>query len=264
MTEREEIDNRDLSTLRAARRKSRRDFLALGLGAVIGWAGWKGLRHGADYGGLSHGLRAALEANEALTASYFRGTRLAPTFARVRAREPRVNGMNGLGSPLDPTVWRLEVVGPRYRHNLTLEDVKQLPRAEMTTELHCIEGWSVVVHWAGVRFMDFAARYAPDQLAGSGARAAGRSNLNRYVGLETPDRGYYVGMDLPSALHPQTLLCYEMNDAPLTLPHGAPLRLVTTVKYGIKSIKRVARVTFTDRRPDDFWAERSYDYYAGL
>src|SRR5207253_1641188 len=69
----------------------------------------------------------------------------------------------------------------------------------------------------------------------------------RYVSMETPDGGYYVGLDMASALHPQTLLCYEMNGEPLTLEHGAPLRLVIPVKYGIKNIKRIGSIEFTDR-----------------
>ena len=73
----------------------------------------------------------------------------------------------------------------------------------------------------------------------------------------------YVGLDMASALHPQTLLCYEINGEPLSLEHGAPLRLVTPVKYGLKSIKRIGTMTFTDERPPDFWAERGYDYYLG-
>ena len=48
------------------------------------------------------------------------------------------------------------------------------------------------------------------------------------------------------------------------IEHGAPLRLVTTVKYGIKSLKRIGRIIFTDERPRDFWAEQGYDWYAGL
>jgi len=54
-----------------------------------------------------------------------------------------------------------------------------------------------------------------------------------------------------------------MNGEPLSLDHGAPLRLVTTVKYGIKSIKRIGTIVFTGERPPDFWAERGYDWYAG-
>jgi DMSO/TMAO reductase YedYZ molybdopterin-dependent catalytic subunit len=68
---------------------------------------------------------------------------------------------------------------------------------------------------------------------------------------------------MESALHPQTLLCYEMNGQPLSLKHGAPLRLIIPVKYGIKNIKRIGKITYTDKRPADFWAERGYDRYSG-
>jgi hypothetical protein len=74
---------------------------------------------------------------------------------------------------------------------------------------------------------------------------------------------YYVGLDIASALHPQTLLCYEMNGQPLTPQHGAPLRLVIPVKFGIKNLKRIGTIRFTDVRPADYWAERGYDWYAG-
>ena len=59
--------------------------------------------------------------------------------------------------------------------------------------------------------------------------------------MQTPLNDYYIGVDMPSALHPQSLLAWEMNGAPLTDPHGAPLRLVMPVKYGIKNIKRIAQ-----------------------
>lgn len=147
---------------------------------------------------------------------------------------------------------------------LTMDDIRQLPRVEMTTELKCIEGWSTIVHWAGTRFRDFAAQFQPPTRNNSQPDVLNRpQDLVRYVSLVTPDGGYYVGMDMASALHPQTLLCYEMNDLPLTVEHGAPLRLVTPLKYGIKHIKRVGRITFTDTRPADFWGERGYDWYSG-
>jgi DMSO/TMAO reductase YedYZ molybdopterin-dependent catalytic subunit len=92
---------------------------------------------------------------------------------------------------------------------------------------------------------------------------SGAKDLLDYTALETPDREYYVGLDMASALHPQTLLCYEMDGRPLTLEHGAPLRLVIPVKYGIKNLKRIGTVRFTDARPADYWAEQGYDWYAG-
>ena len=90
------------------------------------------------------------------------------------------------------------------------------------------------------------------------------SEKAQYVRLMTPDEEYYVGIDRPRALHPQPLLCYEMNGAPLKDEHGAPLRLVIPVKYGIKNLKRIGSITYTDECPDDYWAERGYDYYAAL
>ena len=63
---------------------------------------------------------------------------------------------------------------------------------------------------------------------------------------------------------PQTLLCYEMNGEPLNLDPGAPLRLAIPVKYGIKNIKRIGTIKFTNERPADYWAEQGYDYYSGL
>jgi hypothetical protein len=147
---------------------------------------------------------------------------------------------------------------------LTLDDIKSLPRVEMTTELKCIEGWSVVVNWTGARFSDFINKFQPATRDGSQPDAAKNpESLLPYASLVTPDGGYYVGMDMPSILHPQTLLAYEMNGAPLTLEHGAPLRLVTPTKYGIKQIKRIGRISFTDARPADYWAERGYDWYSG-
>jgi len=95
------------------------------------------------------------------------------------------------------------------------------------------------------------------------ARGEGPDNFPEYVGLSTPDKNYYVGLDRQSALHPQTLLCYEMNGAPLTLEHGAPLRLVIPVKYGTKHLKRIGTLKFTNERPADYWAEQGYDWYAG-
>ena len=69
--------------------------------------------------------------------------------------------------------------------------------------------------------------------------------------------------DFMAEYQPKTLLGYEMSGAPLTLEHGAPLRLATATKYGIKQIKRIGRIEFTDERPADYWAERGYDWYSG-
>jgi DMSO/TMAO reductase YedYZ molybdopterin-dependent catalytic subunit len=201
-----------------------------------------------------------LEFDEQLSRGLYRADRLAPEFPASAVEEPRPNGGYGLSADFDAARWRLNVPGLR----LTLDEVKSLPRAAMTTELKCIEGWSVVVQWAGTRLRDFMARYRLGTRSGDAPDPEGRpGDLFDYVSLETPDGEYYVGLDMASALHPQTLLCYEMNGEPLAPIHGAPLRLVIPVKYGIKNLKRIGSIRFTDARPADYWAERGYDWYAG-
>jgi DMSO/TMAO reductase YedYZ molybdopterin-dependent catalytic subunit len=235
---------------REIRRRTRRSFLIGGAAALAGAGAWEWLRTRPEEDGLIWPLRRVLGVNEKIARAWFSEGRLARTFDPAESGMPRANGDEGLDAGFDPAQWNLRLVTPAGREvPLTLADIQALPRVEMTTELRCIEGWSQVVHWTGARLRDFAARYqvqAP------------------YVSLETPGAGYYVGLDSASALHPQTLLCYEMQGAPLAPEHGAPLRLVTPVKYGIKSIKRIGAIKFQDARPADYWAEQGYDWYAGL
>jgi DMSO/TMAO reductase YedYZ molybdopterin-dependent catalytic subunit len=243
-----------MSDAAVEREMARRSFLAAGSAALGGLAGFQWLRTRRAEDRLPWPLRRALEINEGLWRDAFDERRLAPAFPPERARLPRANGSRGLDDDFDLAAWRLRVEGLAEREEpleMTLHEVRALPRVEIVTELKCIEGWSEVVRWAGCSLREFAARYRPAEEA-------------THVSLETPDGGYYVGLDLPSALHPQTLLCYEMNGEPLVPDHGAPLRLVIPVKYGIKNIKRIGTLRFTDRRPADYWAERGYDWYAAL
>lgn len=236
-------------------RRTRRSLLVGGIASLAGFGAWEWLRTRRSADGIPWPLRTALGVDEQLSRDYYRDTRLVRTFAPSDIEEPRENGDIGLEDDVDPD-WKLTVDGasPLGRPlSLTLDELKSLPKVEMITQLNCIEGWSRILKWGGVRFRDFARKYAPD-----------RTDPGHYVALETPDRKYYVGLDMPSAMHPQTLLCYEMNGEPLPDEHGAPLRLVIPVKYGIKNLKRIGRIAFTRTRPPDFWAERGYDWYAGF
>jgi hypothetical protein len=94
---------------------------------------------------------------------------------------------------------------------LTLDDIKNFPRVEMTTELKCIESWNCVVNWVGARFSDSLARFLPNTKNSNPPDISRPQDFLRYVSLVTPDGGYYVGMDMPSILHPQTLLVYECS-----------------------------------------------------
>lgn len=260
-------------------KRSRRSFLLGGAAAIAGVFGYQWLRKPENY----HIFQSAFKLNEDVSQTFFGSGDRAPEFPVSRAGA-RSNGDLGLGEDFDIEDWDLQVIGaanaqsyPQYFPDisfggddnaprsmdtppapnvpvagllLSLDEIKSLPRIEMTTELKCIEGWSQIVNWTGARFSDFAAKFAPPE-------------NTQYVSLVTPDRAYYVGWDMPSIMHPQTLLAYEMNGAPLTSIHGAPLRLVTTTKYGIKQIKRIGRIEYTNERPADYWAEQGYDWYSG-
>ncbi|MBA2621759.1 MAG: molybdopterin-dependent oxidoreductase [Acidobacteria bacterium] len=242
--------------------RSRRNFLIGGATALAGIFGWRWMPEETK----QNLLRRAFEFNERVSQIFYRPQRLAPEFPRELATA-RFNGAEGLSENFNAADWRLRVGGLANQSEdliLTLDDIKALPRVEMTTELKCIEGWSIVVNWTGARFSDFMAKYQPKTRDGNAPDVNNQpENLLPYVSLVTPDENYYVGWDMPSILHPQTLLAYEMNGAPLTMEHGAPLRLATATKYGIKQIKRIGRIEFTQERPRDFWAERGYDWYAG-
>ncbi len=138
---------------------------------------------------------------------------------------------------------------------LTMGDIMKLPRHELVTQFKCIEGWSEIVHWAGIRMADFMDAYPPALIDG---------REPKYVYMETPDGDYYTGYDLNVCRHPQTLLVTEMMGAPLTQYHGAPLRLHMPTKYGYKQIKRIGLISYTNRKPDDYWTKLGYDWYAGL
>jgi hypothetical protein len=236
-------------------RATRRSFLGLGAAAAAGLGGWWWLRSGPYDGGVSGPLRGALNFDRQVTSSaLFSDRHLSPEYPTSAIGDLKVNEDLGLEDDLVAADWRLDLqpFGSNAGRNLTMDDIRSLPKVGFTTEFKCIEGWSTVVQWGGARFRDFIAKFAPG------------SEKVQYASLTTPDNQYYVGIDMESALHPQTLLCYERNGAPLEEEHGAPVRLVIPVKYGIKNLKRIGSIGFGDTPPRDYWSEHGYDYYAGL
>jgi hypothetical protein len=178
--------------------------------------------------------------------------------------EPPVNRINPVQQNAGKPSRGLEEAGPSYSTVpigtpgllLTMADITRLPAHELVTEFKCVEGWSQIAQWKGIRMSDFIEAYPPVR------RPDGR--LPRYVYMETPNGDYYVGYDMAVCRHPQTLLVTEMAGKPLTQLHGAPLRLHTPTKYGYKQIKRIGLIAYTDTKPDDYWTKLGYDWYAGL
>jgi hypothetical protein len=258
LAEARKIAENDRRVEAAMARRTRRSFLVGGIAAIGGFGAWEWVRTRRPDLGDPWPLRRVLDTNAEIARDYFSKRRLAQEFPVSAApKEFRVNSLIGLDDPLDLDQWKL-VVSDADRddaddglNTLGIDDIHKLPHAENVTEFKCIEGWSQIVHWGGARFSDFAALYPPPKGCD-------------YVGMETPDGAYYVSLDLDSAMHPQTLLCYEMNGAPLEEPHGAPLRLIIPTKYGIKNLKRIGKISYAKERPRDYWNELGYDWYAGL
>jgi DMSO/TMAO reductase YedYZ molybdopterin-dependent catalytic subunit len=151
-----------------------------------------------------------------------------------------------------PTAWRLRVDGMvRQPLELTLDELMRMPRVSYTVKHHCVEGWSAIASWHGVPVAAIVERCQPLAAA-------------RYINFVSFDAGYSNGWDLASALHPQTILAYGMNDTALPPAHGAPLRLYAPTKLGYKLTKYLVSMTLTDRRPGGYWEDQGYPWFGGL
>ena len=259
------MPNREtLTTEQQIRRRTLKAFAWFGLASLVPVGVWNYIRSQPRLAGVPKSLRAILNGNERVANTYFSGQHLAPTFpVEQAARTVRINGRDGLLGAFDPATWQLQIQQPgRTNLSLTLDDIKALPKHDLVFDFKCVEGWSQVQHWGGARLADLIMQYKLGTRTGQ--PAVDKADYFKYLGMETPDKGYYVGLDIASAMHPQTLLAYEMNGKPLEALHGAPLRLIIPVKYGVKNLKRIGTMTFADNRPHDFWAERGYDYHLGL
>jgi DMSO/TMAO reductase YedYZ molybdopterin-dependent catalytic subunit len=239
---------------RLLKAKTRRGFLFGGLAAIGAVGGYEFLTSAAKDRHTPWPQRDVLEFNAKLAHAYLDDAHLMPTFPLSAVGKLKPNGPYGLDDDVSESDKNLKLdVGAGQTLGLHLSDIQALPKVEMVTNFCCIEGWNNVAHWGGARFSDFTRKYFPPN-----------KPLPKYVYMSTPDEEYFVGLDMKSALHPQTLLAYEQNGQPLLPEHGAPLRLVIPVKYGIKNIKRIGQIRFMDKRPEDYWANFGYDWFAGL
>lgn len=236
------------------RRRSRRAFLGFGASMAAGFLAFRHVQGRPEDDNLPDVVRRGLETNEAIWSTVGSETRLATTYGLDDRQELRVNGRIGLRDEIDLDAWELRIVGVdgELIETLGLADIQALGSHDIVWEHRCVEGWATTVHWTGARFADLARRYHGDAVPAD----------HRYVSLRTPDDAYYVGLDREIIEHPQTLLAWGLNGEPLTQLHGAPLRLAMPLTYGIKQLKRIGTIEFTNERPDDYWAQRGYDWHA--
>lgn len=154
--------------------------------------------------------------------------------------------------PMAPAGWVLKVGGLVARPStFSLEQLQRMARMDMRVRHHCVEGWSAVASWHGVRLRDVA------DAVGADPRAS-------YVEFRSFDAGYWSSWDRDSALHKQTMLAYGMNGAPLYPDHGAPLRLYSAVKLGYKMVKYLTEVNFLPTRTGGYWEDKGYEWFGGV
>lgn len=231
----------------------RRRFLALGGGslsaALLAACDSRGPRAAERL------LRYAERKNESLERVLLRHTSM------DRAASTRVAGAALPSYFVSPTVpiwderargvWTLAVTGMvRTPLRLTLAELMRLPHVTQRVNHYCVEGWTAVTEWTGVRVRELAA------LAGADASA-------RCVDFQSFDNGYHESWDLESALHPQTLVAYGLDGRMLGAAHGAPARVHSPVKLGYKNTKYLTTVAFLPARNGGYWSDQGYEWFGG-
>ena len=160
----------------------------------------------------------------------------------------RIYNVNPPMPSFDEASWRLRIEGlVEQPVELSYAELRGLPRAEQSTDFHCVTGWSVEnVRWAGVRFDDLLEQARPLPTAKAAA----------FLSAEQP---YVDTLTLEQVRLPDSLLAYEMDGAPLTREHGAPARVVIPQMYGYKNVKWVERIVLGEEAFDGYWEQRGYD-----
>jgi DMSO/TMAO reductase YedYZ molybdopterin-dependent catalytic subunit len=163
--------------------------------------------------------------------------------------------------------WRLRVDGLVVNTlDLSLEDLRDLPQRTQITRHDCVEGWSAIGKWQGVPLAVVLRRAA----LLPAARFVVFHCADMYEHAADGNGQYYESIDLIDAFHPQTILAHSLNDAPLSVGHGAPVRLRVERQLGYKQAKYVMRIELTDRLDNiargkgGFWPDRGYEWYAGI
>jgi DMSO/TMAO reductase YedYZ molybdopterin-dependent catalytic subunit len=255
------------------RYRTRRDLLLFGASAITALAGAGvllpqatldrlGVHRNINPRGKEWLLNEALRIDDDVAEALYSGNRRVPTYTRAQIT-PLKNNYNG-ATP-DPgyiSGWNLTLDGLASGLNISL-DIRDLTTRfsmhEQITRLVCVEGWSAVAWWAGLRFDDLLRTYPPMTQA-KWARVESSVNLDA---SGNPDP-YFMSLDLATAGHLQTLLATHLNGHPLTVDHGAPLRLLVPVKLGLKNVKAITKITYSAEEPKDYWAERGYSRYDGI
>ncbi|HEY7788514.1 MAG TPA: molybdopterin-dependent oxidoreductase [Casimicrobiaceae bacterium] len=181
--------------------------------------------------------------------------------------------VNGFSTPDDSrylrlaaggfTAYRLAVDGAvERRHTFSLDELYRMPQTTQITRHDCVEGWSAIGKWSGVRLSEVLDAVRP--------RSDARFVVFHCMGDDGSGNSYYESLDLHQARHPQTLLAARLNDAPLDPAHGAPIRLRVPTQLGYKSAKWIGRIEVVGNFATigsgrgGYWEDQGYEWYAGI
>lgn len=191
--------------------------------------------------------------NDGVQSLLFSPTRLAPEYPESAITKPFP--FNAFYSEdevpeVDGKDYRLELAGLiREKRPWTLPELYALPQTSQITRHICVEGWSAIGKWSGVRFSDFLARIGADTTA-------------KYVGFKCADQ-YYSSIDMATALHPQTLLTFRYADQILPPEYGFPMKLRIPTKLGFKNPKHIMSMFVTNEYPGGYWEDQGYNWFSG-
>ena len=192
--------------------------------------------------------------NDRVQAALFSSDRLAPTFPESAAvKDFRYNAWYGpeKAPTLDASDYRLTLAGAiGNKRPWTVEQLHAQPQQSQVTRHVCVEGWSMVGKWTGTPLKTFLERIDADLSA-------------KYVGFECAD-GYYEGIDMPTALHPQTIMAFKLADEFLPTKYGYPFKIRIPTKLGFKNPKFVTTIYVTNSQPRGFWTDRGYNWFSGI
>jgi DMSO/TMAO reductase YedYZ molybdopterin-dependent catalytic subunit len=225
------------------------------------------LRQGLTLGGLAlltgcsisnnasvaSALRKVSQFNDRAQAWLFNPARLAPTYPRSMITQPfpfNAFYSEAQAPEVDGASYRLELGGLiADKRPWTLEALHRLPQEAQITRHICVEGWSAVGEWGGVRFSEFLHRIGADTSA-------------KYVGFKCADN-YYQSIDMPTALHPQTLLALTYAGETLPRKYGFPMKLRMPTKLGYKNPKHIMSIYLTNQYPGGYWEDQGYNWFGG-
>ena len=183
----------------------------------------------------------------------FNPNRLAPEFPESRITRPFP--FNAFYSEqevidVDGGRYKLELGGMiKERKPWTLPELYALPQVTQITRHICVEGWSAIGKWSGVRFSDFLQRIGADTSA-------------KYVGFQCLD-DYSTSIDMATALHPQTQLTFRFADQILPAKYGFPMKLRMPTKLGYKNPKHIVEIFVTNTFPGGYWVDQGYNWFGG-